>query len=184
MSIFSRSLWKRRYRRVELRKLPLNLENKLEIPNYISKNFVTPKKFNKTKFYQKITIKITSNNIFCTLADLKTKKVVLAGSGGRYKIKTSKKRLKYTHRRILIIFFSKIWKYLNMGGIMIFVTAPIRLRKKIISLLFKLRVYKLKSKKTRHYRAIFIKLKNKKCFNGCRSKKKRRKKRKGLRLIK
>lgn len=66
---------------------------------------------------------------------------------------------------------------------MIFVTAPIRLRKKIISLLFKLRAYKLKDKKPR-YRAIFIKVKDKKCFNGCRSSKRRRKKRKGLRLLK
>jgi hypothetical protein len=72
---------------------------------------------------------------------------------------------------------------MNTGGIIILLTVPIRLRKKVIELLFNLRLYK-KTPKESYLRAILIKTKDKKCFNGCRSKKKRRKKRKGMRLLK
>lgn len=135
---------------------------------------------------QKITIRITSNNIFCTLASKKPSGdlVLQAASAGKYRLKVTKKRLKHQYKPFLKKFFAKIWPRLGLGNLMIFITAPIRLRKKIISLLPKLRSYRLKAKKKCGRRAIFIKVCRKKCFNGCQSPKKRRKKRKGIRLTK
>lgn len=131
-------------------------------------------------------IKIRSNNIFCTLVDKNVPggRVLEAASAGQYKIKITKKRLKRQHKPFLKRFFAKIWPRLGFGGLMVFITAPVRLRKKIISLLLKLRSYRLKSKKQFGRRAIFIKVWRKKCFNGCQSSKRRRKKRKGIRLTK
>lgn len=140
----------------------------------------------KKTWAHKITIKISSNNIFCTLADnsLQGSRVLETASAGQYKIKITKKRVKRQYKLFLRKFFAKIWPKLGFGGLMVFITAPIRLRKKIVSLLLKLRTYRLKSKKRCGRRAIFIKILRKKCFNGCQSSKRRRKKRKVIRLTK
>ncbi len=141
--------------------------------------------FRTTKTWtHRIVIKVCSNNIFCTLVDTTTGQVLCAASAGQYKIKITKKRLKKQHKPFLKKFFATIWPKLGVGGLMIFITAPVRMRKKIISLLLNLRSYRFKSKKTGGRRAIFIKVRRKKCFNGCQSANRRRKKRKGIRITK
>lgn len=161
----------------------LSIETKYALPGYFLKKNVKNPNLKKKIFNRRITIKITSNNIFCSLSDLKSNKVILNASAGKYHFKITKKRLKHTYKEMLELFFRRVWQYLNAGGIIILLTIPIRLRKKVIELLFNLRLYK-KTPKESYLRAILIKTKDKKCFNGCRSKKKRRKKRKGTRLLK
>lgn len=129
---------------------------------------------------------MTANNIFCALVDQTVPggKVLQEVSTGRYKIKITKKRLKHQYKTFLQKFFARIWPQLGVGGLMVFITAPVRLRKKIILLLLNLRVCRFKSKKKLKLRAIFIKVHRKKCFNGCQSAKRRRKKRKAMRILK
>ena len=55
----------------------------------------------KDKFSKKINIRVTANNIFCTLVDLKSNKTLIVGSGGKYKVKTSKKKLSYNIKIVL-----------------------------------------------------------------------------------
>jgi ribosomal protein S11 len=161
----------------------LSIDAKYALAGYFFKNNVKNKTLKKKIFNRRITIKMTSNNIFCSLSDLKSNKVILNASSGKYHFKITKKRLKHNYKEMLELFFRRAWQYLNAGGIIVLLTIPIRLRKRVIELLFNLRTYKKTPKKS-YLRAILIKTKDKKCFNGCRSKKKRRKKRKGVRLLK
>ncbi len=120
--------------------------------------------------------------------DFKKKKIINKGSAGMYNIIISKKRLKKNSLRILKIFYRKITKLLTAKGILISLIAPLKLKKKIINTFLKLRTYKYKIKKTKTikvgYRPLIIKVLSLKCFNGCRALKKKRKKRKGLRILK
>jgi ribosomal protein S11 len=121
-----------------------------------------------------ININVTPNNIFCTLKDLSRNKILLIGSSGKYKINISKKTLKFKQKIIVLNFIEEIKKYLTKKLTIICITGPIKIRKNIIkqiSLLLK------------NYKFL-IKIKEVKCFNGCRPKKKKRKKQKGLRIFK
>ncbi len=120
---------------------------------------------------KKINIKVTSNNIFCTCINFITNKIIYNGSGGLYKIKVSKKKLKVVYKNILYKFFGFLKKRYRrnfLDGLLICVSAPITLRKKIIRNVRNI-LKKLKKK-------FFLKLNKKKCFNGCRASKIRRKK--------
>jgi len=162
-----------------LHRLPLRLRLRGGVSKRIWYDLSTRKTnrpfLRRKKFNRRLTIKITSNNVFCSLSSLATNKVFIVCSAGKYRIKTTKKRVKRTYRRILLIFLSKAWKYLNRGGIVVLITAPVRLRKKIIRFMVKLRSYR-PTRKLKKKRLLLIKVQNKKCFNGCRSKKRRRKK--------
>lgn len=126
-------------------------------------------------FNLKIYIRIRSNNIFCTLIELSQNKILLNISSGKYKIQTSKKKLKYNVKIILETFFKDIRKYLKQQkNILIELIAAIRIRKHIIKFLNK----NLKKKN------LILHTQEKKCFNGCRPAKKRRKKRLRLQILK
>lgn len=167
---------------------------KEKIKKLLKKNKILQKeKFNvvstKGKIYdRKIIIKLTSNNVYCTLIDFKTKKILIKGTAGTYRIYISKKRLKKNSFRILNIFFEEIKKKLTNNGILISLIAPLKLKKKIIKTFLHLRTYLSKNKNTKKiekkYRSLIIKINSLKCFNGCRALKKKRKKRKGLRVLK
>lgn len=129
-------------------------------------------KKNTVKYH--ININVTPNNIFCTLKNLNKKKIVLIGSSGKYKLNISKKTLKFKQKIIILNFIEEIKKYLKKNLSIVYLTGPIKIRKNIIkqiSLLLK------------NYRFL-IKIKELKSFNGCRPKKKKRKKQKGLRIFK
>lgn len=86
----------------------------------------------KKKFLKKIQIKISQNNIFFTFVDLTNKKTLQTGSSGVYKVKISKRKLKYFYKNLIFIFFKKLKCYCNNLNNTIFkIIAPIRLRKKI-----------------------------------------------------
>lgn len=111
--------------------------------------------------------------------NLKTKKLILIGSAGKYRILISKKKLKKNIIRILKAFCRQAKKQLTSHGIIINLIAPLKVRKKIIRFLKIIRTFKVKKVKKLYYRAIIFQLESVKCFNGCRAPHKKRKKRKG-----
>lgn len=127
-----------------------------------------------TKFSKHLFIRIRPNNVFCTLMDTKSNKTLYATSSGKCKIKTSKKTLRYSNKIITQSFFDNIKKYLKGDYFLINIIGPKRMKKSILEQL------------SIHFKGknLIINIKGKKCFNGCRPPKKRRKKQKGLRIFK
>jgi len=127
----------------------------------------------------KIYLRLRSNNIFCTLIDKLENKTIFNISSGKYRFNTSKKKLTYDTRMVLKLFLKDINLYLKdkRNDIIIQIISPIRNRRQIIGILSK------KFRKINRNRFV-IYLKNLKCFNGCRPKKKMRKKRRQLRIFK
>ena len=143
--------------------------------NFINPRFqgvLTAKK--RLRFSKKLDIRITPNNIFCTLKSLTKNKTLKVGSSGKYKIRTSKKTLKFNSKIILGSFLNEIKHEIKLGHLILNLTGPIRLRKKILK----------QMTKSLRRNSLTININQKKCFNGCRPQKKRRKKQKGLRIFK
>ena len=129
---------------------------------------------NLIRFY-KITIRATSNNVFCTLLDTKQNRTLFLGYSGKYNIKTSKRSLKFSSKHIIESFFKEINKKFNLdNGLFINLILPKRIKKKTIKIV---KSYYGKKK-------VILNVIGKKCFNGCKPKKKKRKKRKGFSLFK
>jgi ribosomal protein S11 len=128
------------------------------------------------KYSFKIYLRIRSNNVFCTLIDLGHNKTLLNISSGKYKLNTSKKKLKYNTKIILNLFLKDIQSYLtcSSSSIIVEIISSIKNRKQIIRIL----------KKKIHNQQLILYLKPLKCFNGCRPKKRKRKKRRKLRIFK
>lgn len=129
---------------------------------------------NKKTFSHKLSVVVTANNIFCSLTGCRKNKTLKSCSSGKYKIKTSKKKLKHTFDLVISNFISEINQKFNYKGIIINITSPIKIRKKIINTI------SFNFKKI----PLLIKVLKKKSFNGCRPPKKIRKKRRGMKLFK
>jgi ribosomal protein S11 len=128
----------------------------------------------KSTFYKVLTIKTTSNNIFINLTT-NLHKSILTSSSGKYKIKTTKKKVKHNIKIVIDSFFSELKDHLiPREKLIVKIICFFRIRKMIVKLLFT----KLK------LNSIIWDAKSKKSFNGCREKKKKRKKQKGLRIFK
>lgn len=127
-------------------------------------------------FVKCLNIKVTSNNIFCNFKNRLTNKTLAAGSSGKYKIKTTRKKLRYAIKLVLRAFMMEVTSKFVFKTLIIKIVAPIKIRRHIVSFLSE--VLKNKTKK------LIIKIAHKKCFNGCRPAKKKRKKQKGLRIFK
>ena len=140
--------------------------------NPIFQNIINAKLENKIVF--KINIRVTPNNVFCTLKDLNRNKVLIVSSAGKYKLNVSKKTLRFGNKIIIQNFIEEIRLYTKKELLLINISGPIKIRKNIIKQLSLL----LKGIK------LIICLKDLKSFNGCRVKKKKRKKQKGLRIFK
>jgi len=100
-----------------------------------------------------------------------TKKSIFTRSSGRYNVKITRKRLRFNYKLIVRSFLREVKRKIkNKKKIrfLIEIICPIRIRKKLVKLL-------VKSLK-RHI--LILTFKEKKCFNGCRPKKMRRKKQK------
>lgn len=141
----------------------------------------------QNKFLKKIQIKIKQNNIFFTFFDLKQKKILQIGSSGVYKIKVSKRKLKYFFQDLIIFFFKRLEKWCkNLNHTIFNIIAPITFRKKICVIIkkeiknFNSNSYKRINKKVN----IIINIEAKKCFNGCRERKKIKKKRRLYKIFK
>jgi hypothetical protein len=123
-----------------------------------------------------LNIKISSNNMFCTLNEAFTNKTLIKCCAGKYKIKLSKKSLKFHINKILYLFFreNKFRKaQVSKKNLIVVLTAPARIKTKILKQFISI------SKKN-----LIIKINSKKCFNGCKVSKKKRKKQRGFRVFK
>jgi ribosomal protein S11 len=145
-------------------------------PFFFNRNSLFLQKNINKKYFFKLIITLKANNIFCSFFNTKTKKTLKIISSGIYKIKTSKKSLKFSTKNILKMFLGTIKKKYKLFNkkLLIKITAPIRIRKKIIKQLSN-------SFKTN---SLIINIEEKKCFNGCRPSKKKRKKKKGFCIFK
>ena len=127
----------------------------------------------KSPKYQFI-LKVTQNNVFCTLVNYKNKKILLNTSSGKEKLKVSRKTLAFGAKNIIISFLKKSNKKFFGSTVQVNIVGPLR-----IKTLF-LRLLKNYSKNSR----MLINTVHKKCFNGCKVQKKKRKKQRGLRVFK
>jgi ribosomal protein S11 len=140
--------------------------------------FIKSLGFLNLNYTQKIYIRVTSNNVFCTF--VKQNKTIKVGSAGIFKVKTSLKKLRFSSKIILETFFKRVQKVITSNKLLINLIGPIKLKKKIIKILTS-----LKNAYIRHPDGtLILTTKAKKCFNGCRPKKKIRKKRRYIRIVK
>lgn len=135
----------------------------------------------KSKYALAFIINIKPNNVFCHLVDKLKKKTLYKACSGLYNIKVSKKTMRFALKNIILTFLKKTNKYIKRNKdsvtrkkILVFLTTPTRGRKRFLMLLKPL------LKKS----CFFLKINEKKVFNGCRPCKKRKKKRLGLRYFK
>jgi hypothetical protein len=146
----------------------------------------------------KIDIRLTPRNMFCTLIDLKKKKTCHIASSGTYKVKISHRYRKKTAILVLNIFFKKIIKHCKHFRNTTFnITTSKKIRRKVFSFL-KWKIRKIKKFYIRQFkkrkrriqikrRAItnsIINIISKKSYNGCRAKKRARRKRRKSRRLK
>ena len=155
----------------------------------INKHFLlAKKKLYRSKYYRFLatknsiykgckilSVKVLSNNIFYHLRSHNKKKTILKSSSEKYKIKVTKKRLKFVLSQTLLSFFKEAKRYLfTSGALILSITGPRRTKKKIIKFFLPLLSSKI----------VIIRINSKKCFNGCRANKKKRKKRQRMILLK
>jgi hypothetical protein len=142
-------------------------------------------------FVNKIVIRVKGNNFFCTFLELKKNinsidRILQADSAGKYKLKTSKKNIKFNLPIVLFTFLKRLKKnraifvteksrrgQIFFKNIIIKIIAKLGIRREILTLLNDF----VKGNK-------MIYLQPKKCFNGCRAVKARRKKRLHFRIFK
>jgi ribosomal protein S11 len=166
MNIIKKWIYKKKvakFKKQSVNKIKTLLKNK----NYITKSkYFKILKLENTK--QKIdffiNIKIMKNNFFCTLKN-KEKTLILISSG-KLKIKVSKRKLKAASKIIIKRFIYIIKKTIRGKNSLLTISGQIKTTKQVIKQLIS-GLNKCK---------IILNIKDKKCFNGCRPKKKRRKK--------
>lgn len=124
-----------------------------------------------------VTFHVYPNNIFCTYKTFNNSKfyILNSASSGKYKIEMSKKTLRHKLKFVIVSFLSELkQKEINLDNVAVRLIASVKLKKALINLISE----ELKTK------TFFIQTDAKKVFNGCRAKKKLRKKRKKLKLFK
>jgi hypothetical protein len=144
-------------------------------------------KLNRIKTYTHITIKVSANNIFCTLR--KRNKTLYVGSSGIYKIHISKKILKTNIKIVISKFLFSIKKKIRFSNFFLTIVCAKKFKKKLLRQILKFRkkILKKQLKKLKNKNLpllIKINFNPKKCFNGCRASKKIRKKRRYFRITK
>lgn len=151
-------------------------------------DFKKEKVFSKNK--KTLTIRIKPNNVFCTLKN-ETNNKMISGSSTKYKIKMSKKTLRYNYKIVVRSFLEEAKKMLKSNLLLVYMTAPKRVRRELLRMLKKKLLSSKKSlskssngKDKKMFNAVVFNFHAKKCFNGCRAKKKRRNKQRGLRIYK
>ena len=151
-------------------------------------SFNSYKLFINEIFENKIVFRVKGNNFFCTFLDLKKNKILQADSAGKYKLKTSKKNIKFN----LPIVLSTFMKRLEKNNLIYFQNKEEKSKKNYFfsNMIVKV-IAKLKIRRTIFNRFFYSSrgtrmfyLQPKKCFNGCRAVKARRKKRLRFRIFK
>lgn len=132
------------------------------------------KRLNTCKFNHILVINLLQNNIFAFLLTLPAKKVIFFKTASSYNIKITKKLLKRNCFSFLKPIILLLYKHVTDRHIIIIISSRKKLRKKILKYLnIRLQVFT----KLLCVNSLY-------CFNGCRAKKIKRKKRKGLRIFK
>lgn len=134
----------------------------------------------KSKLHR-LNFRIAPNNAFCSLKDTATNTMIRSVSGGSYKLKISKKGIRYSSLLVANSFFKDLRdrKVQFNKPLIVKITAPSTLKKPVLEV-FKNSCFKKLPKK----KFLFLEVTSNKVFNGCRPRKKTRKKRQGLRLFK
>ncbi len=134
----------------------------------------------KTKFLR-LTVRVAPNNMFCHIKDTKTNTVLRSVSSGSYKMKVSKKGIRNYSKLIANAFLKDLRdKQIKFNKPLVAkIIAPVGIRKPLLTI-FKNSLFKKFNQKKK----LLLEVASKKVFNGCRPRKKVRKKRKGLRLFK
>lgn len=169
IKIFGRNIFSTKQKKFRQR---LFFRKKLTFLNTLFQTFSS---IHVAPFTKRLNFRIAQNNVFCTMEDVRSGQILEVGSAGKYKIKVSRKTLRYNSKIIIGTFLRKIQKRLQNELILLALISPARMKKPIIK-----QVFTQSGIKT----PITVDVNTKKCFNGCRPKKKRRKKRTGLRIFK
>jgi hypothetical protein len=122
-----------------------------------------------------LTINIKQNNFFCTLYNVVKKKIILSFSAGIYKLNFSKKKHRFLSKiimRKLLVFIRK--SVVKHDIVRINLISPARIR---------IKLFRQLRKALRKVQLIFN-FQKLICFNGCKAKKAKKKKRKGFRIFK
>lgn len=167
----------------------VNLNSKIELNtlNFFFEKDVTVKKI--------LTIRIKPNNVFCTFRNLISNRMI-SGSSTKYKVKMSKKTLRYNYKIVVRSFLEETKKVLKTKFLSVCIIAPKKIRRDLLRILKKKLMFKAKSivkpsrknhdekkrRKLPHF--LMFNFYAKKCFNGCRARKKKRNKQRGLRIYK
>ena len=134
--------------------------------------------FNKLKQRFFFNIVVKPNNVFCSFKTSKKGQFSFSSSSGKYQIKITKKRLRFSIVPVVIKFIKeiklKLKRKLFKSQIIVVLNSPIRIRKVIIDLI---RDFFTKND-------LIFKIVYKKVFNGCRAPKKIRKKKNYTKLLK
>jgi len=125
-------------------------------------------------------ILVKQNNVFLHLVEYETNKVLLIKSSESYKLRMSKRKIKDSLKIMLRLFRSDMKKKIKstnsyLKTLMIKITAPSRYRQSLLEFgdTFDFR----KQKK------VLLNIDPRKSFNGCRPRKKKRKKQRSLRFL-
>ena len=134
--------------------------------------------YNLIKFMKKtpkyiINLKIKQNNIFCTLNNLKNKTIAVFSSGIN-KVKITKKLLRFGSKIMIPQLLYRISKKIKKKKTLFTIIAPKIIRKRLL-----FTIKKIMKKNT-----LLLNIQYKKCFNGCKEKKQKRKKQKGFKVLK
>lgn len=121
----------------------------------------------------RLDVSVFPNNIFCSIKNSRRNKILCKCSAGTYKIKISRKNLKYASKAVINNFFKEIkTRRINFTvPVILAIVAPSTLKKMILVTVLNLLKF-IKNKR------IMVCIKHKKVFNGCRAKKQIRKKQK------
>lgn len=101
-----RGLFKKRSQKVSYKKFKKIFGNK----KYNHRKFKISNKIENI-FKFNLTILVKKNNVFCTFSDFDAKKTIKSCSSGKYRIKVSKKTLRYTYDLVLDKFYRDIRKH-------------------------------------------------------------------------
>ena len=159
-------------------KISLNKEENIRTLNIHDSFIHSYKRFFFFRYLtKKIKIRIRVNNIFCTLSNIHKKKLLIFYSSGLSKLTISKKTLRFNNRLLVKRFINLLIKRIRKvdSFLILEIGGAIKLRKFITTQI---------ARSLKRYQKLLIYIKSKKCFNGCRVKKKRRKKFRGFRIFK
>jgi len=167
---------------LEFRKL--NFLSKITTPDSILNSYIN----NYQKSYSnKINIKFVPNNIFGTCSLILNSKVIKSISAGLYKFKSSRKMKKYIFNKFLNHFIKVIQENfikkdesnkLYFDNTIITIIASKKFRRQIE------KSFQIFQRNDGNKKKFLYIIRPKKCFNGCRVSKKRRKKRIRFRVFK